>query len=73
MGTVVANEMVRRGFRVHEISTVLRCSDRQFYNYQRRLNVLSLRQVADLADFLDMEPEELVDGERKLIAQDPIK
>lgn len=68
-GTRLAKIMRMRGIKAHDVGRVLRCSDRTVYNYLTRRYPIPTMMLAALCDRLDMDPEELVDGEGFLLEE----
>jgi hypothetical protein len=66
-GTVLAREMGWRRIRKTRVTAVMRCSDRQLYNYMDRRARVPGMQLGPLCDLLDMDPEELVDERNFLL------
>lgn len=67
MGTVLARVMRERGIKHFDVARVLVCSDRQVYNYMKRIYPVPTMQLGALCDRLDMDPEQLVDENRFLL------
>lgn len=66
-GTKLSEEMRRRRIKVGDVAYITGCSERQFYNYLTRRRPLRLQQIGPLCDYMDMDPDELVDEERFLL------
>ena len=66
-GTILARVMKQRNIRKIRVAAVLHCSDRQLYNFLARLRPIPVLFLGALCDFMDMDPEELVDDRNYLL------
>lgn len=66
-GTVLARVMKQRHIKAQRVATILHASDRAVHNYLKRLYPVPLLFLGALCDYLDMDPEELVDSRNYLL------
>jgi len=66
-GTVLARVMAEQGVKVHAVGFMLGVSERAMYNYFRRERRVPLVNFAAVCDFFDMEIEELVGADGRLL------
>jgi len=67
LGTVLARIMSERRIPVSRISAILHVSDRTMHNYLRRLYPIPVLHMAALCDYLDVDPDEIVDAGNVLL------
>jgi hypothetical protein len=67
-GTVLACVMTQRRIRKHRITAILHCSDRGLYDMMALRRPVPLLDLGELCDFLDMDPDELIDERNFLLA-----
>jgi DNA-binding Xre family transcriptional regulator len=66
-GTVLACVMTQRRIRKHRITAILHCSDRGLYDMMASRRAVPTLHLGALCDFLDMDPEELIDERNYLL------
>lgn len=66
-GTVLGRLLLERRIYVHQVGTILHVSDRTIHNYLTRRRRVPVQHLGALCDFLDMDPEELVDESNYLL------
>ena len=66
-GTILASIMSARLFRNNVIAVAMNVSDRALSNYLARRAPVPAQSLVGLCDFLEMDPEELVDDNRFLL------
>lgn len=72
-GTVLAVEMARRRMRKSDVVAVMRCSDRQLYNYMARRSPVPVMELYALCRLLRMHPRRLVDERNFLLEASPTR